>query len=454
MNIPSHIFKSYDIRGIYPTEINEDLVYKIAQAYVKLLSPKKVVVGRDVRESGESLKQATIAGFTDAGVDVIDIGVVSTDMFYFAVGELGVDGGVTLSASHNPCEWNGMNFCKKGAEPVSLESGLATIRDMLVNGDDISFDGVEKGTVENQDVLDDFIRRIASFVDVSVIKPTKMVANANFGMDGIILNRAIELLNLPITVVPLNAEPDGTFPKGHPNPLLPENRKEFVELVKKEGADLGAAWDADGDRIFFSDELGNFIEGYFTTAVLAVEILKKHPGGTVLIDPRLVWATTEAITQAGGKVIVTKPGMTLIADRMKKEGAVFAGEMSSHFYFPENYNRDNGVIPLFLILEIMSKYDKKLSELVTPYTSRYFISGELNFKVENKDEIIEAMQEKYKDGKQEFIDGLSVAFDTWRFNVRKSNTEPLLRLNVEARDNSTMGAKRDELVNLIDSLKK
>lgn len=451
MSIPAHIFKSYDIRAIYPTDINEELVYKIAQAYVKKFSPKKVVVGRDVRESGLSLFDSTVKGFTDAGVDVVDIGIVSTDMFYFAVGELPVDGGVTLSASHNPREWNGMNFCKKGAEPVSLDGGLAEIRDMLTSGEQIDFSGVEKGSVERIDVMEDFLKRVIESVDYKSIKPMKIVANPNFGMDGVILKKAIEMYNLPLQVSFINGDPDGTFPKGHPNPLLPENREEFVAKVKEVDADLGVAWDADGDRCFFSDEKGNFIEGYFITALLATEILKKHPGGTVLIDPRLIWATTEAITNAGGKVIVTKPGMTLIADKMKSENAVFAGEMSSHFYFRENYNRDNGVIPLFLVLEMISKYNKPLSELVAPHMQKYFISGEINFETEKKDEIIEAAKQKYNDGKQEFIDGLSVEYDNWRFNLRKSNTEPLLRLNLEAKSKEEMEIRRDEVIALIKS---
>jgi phosphomannomutase len=452
MKIADNVFKSYDIRAIYPTDINEDLVYKVAQGYVKKFSPKKVVVGRDVRESGPQLHSATIKGFTDAGVDVIDIGIVSTDMFYFAVGELPVDGGVTLSASHNPREWNGMNFCKKGAEPVSLDGGLAEIRDMLLRDEEMNFGDVTQGTVEQADVMDDFLKRVTSFVKFSDFKPMKVVADPNFGMGGEILKRAVELFNLPLDVVYINGEPDGTFPKGHPNPLLPERRKELSDTVIAEKADFGVAWDADGDRVFFVDETGQFIEGYFTTALLATELLKQKPGGKVLIDPRLVWATTDAITKAGGEVIVTKPGMTLIADRMKKEDAIFAGEMSSHFYFPENYYRDNGFIPLFLILEMMNTYDQPLSALIRPHMEKYFISGELNFMTDKKDEIIDALKEKYADGNHEFIDGLSIAYDNWRFNVRKSNTENLLRLNLEAKSKEEMEEKRDEIIELITSM--
>lgn len=442
------IFKAYDVRGIYPTEFNEDLAYKISQAYVKLFHPKNVVLGRDVRESGESLFKAALAGFTDAGVDVIDIGVVSTDTFYFAAGSLPVDGGITISASHNPREYNGMNICKKDAEPISSETGLYDIRDLILK-DNNKFKAGTKGKVEKKDVTEAFIKSCVSFIDPKSIKPTKIVANANFGVDVLLLKKAVEMYDLPITIVPLNETPDGSFPKGPPNPLLPENRKEFLDLIKKENADLGVSWDGDGDRCFFADETATFIEGYFTTAILAQEILKKHPGSKIVIDPRLTWATTEAITEAGGTTIICKPGMTIIADRMKKEDAVFAGEMSSHFYFRENYYRDNGLIPIFLILEMLAKYNTTLSKLTQPFTSKYFISGEINFETEKKDEIIKAIEEKYNDGKKENIDGLSVEYDKWRFNLRKSNTEPLLRLNLEAKSKETMEQKRDGMVELI-----
>lgn len=448
MLIPSHIFKNYDVRGIYPKDLNEEIVYKIIQGYVELFNPRKVVVGRDVRESGDSLFKAVSQAFTDAGVDIIDIGIVSTDEYYFAVGELECDGGVTISASHNPREWNGLNFCKKGAEPVSSESGLFVIRDLIVK-DDSKIISDKKGGVEKKDVRDDFIKRAVSFVDVKKLKPRKMVANGNFGVDVIFLRRAVELFNLPLEIVPLNDKPDGTFPKGPPNPLLPENRKEFLDLILKERADFGISWDADGDRCFFANEKGESIEGYFITAILAKEVLKKHPGSKILIDPRLIWATKEEITRSGGIPVISKPGMTLFSERMKKEDIVFGGEMSSHFYFKENYYRDNGLIPLFLIWELMSDQNISLSQLAQPYTSKYFISGEINFETEKKDEIIEEAKKKYSDGKQEFIDGLSVEYNDWRFNLRKSNTEPLLRLNLEALSRGKMEEERNKMIEFI-----
>jgi len=450
MLIDPKIFKAYDVRATYPDQINEEIFYKIIQAYVKLFHPKKVVVGKDVRESGPALSKAVINAFTDAGVDVIDIGTVSTDEYYFAVGSIDCDGGVTISASHNPREWNGLNFCKREAEPLSSESGLFDIRDEVLK-DFSPIKSDKKGSVSTKDVSVEFIKKSLSEVNYKLFKPVKLVANANFGVDVLLLKKAIELYNLPITLVTINAEPDGTFPKGPPNPLLPENRKEFLELLVKEKADLGVSWDADGDRCFFADEKGNFIEGYFTTAILSKEILEKSPGGKVIIDPRLVWATSEQIKSSGGIPIICRPGMTIIADRMKKEGAVFAGEMSSHFYFKNNYFRDNGLMPLFLILEMMSKYNATLSQLAKPYTSKYFTPGELNFETEHKDEIIEKAKEKYSDGKQEFIDGISVEYPLWRFNLRKSNTEPLLRLNLEARSEDKMQEKRTELSEFIKS---
>lgn len=449
MQLNTSIFKSYDVRGVYPTEFDEEIAGKITQSYIKLFNPKKVVLGRDVRESGESLFNSILNAFVNAGVDVFDIGVVSTDEFYFAVGNNDVDGGITVSASHNPREYNGMNFCKRGAEPISGDTGLSQMRDMVANNQYLVPNAETKGKVEKLSVRDAFIKNAAAFVDLSVIKPMKIVANANFGVDFEILKKAVEMFNLPLTLVPLNEKPDGTFPKGPPNPLLPENREETLALIKKENADLGVSWDADGDRCFFADEKGNFIEGYFVTAILAKEILKKHKGGKILIDPRLIWATSEEIKSSGGKVIISKPGMTVIAGRMMKENAVFAGEMSSHFYFKENFYRDNGIIPLFLILEMISKYNTTLSELAKPYTSKYFISGEINFETERKDEIIKLAEEKYKDGKIEYIDGLSVEYNDWRFNLRKSNTEPLLRLNLESRSETLTREKTEELVALI-----
>jgi len=451
MTINPKIFKSYDVRAIYPQDFNEEIAYVVAQAFVKQYNLKKIVLGRDVRESGETLFNSALKAFLDAGVNVIDIGVVSTDEFYFAAGSLPVDGGVTISASHNPREYNGMNFCKKNAEPISSETGLYDIRDLAMK-DQTPFIAPIRGTVEKQDVTDAFLKMVTSSVDLSLIKPMKIVANGNFGVDVMLFQKAVTDYKLPIQIIPLNETPDGTFPKGPPNPLLPENRKEFLELIIKEKADLGVSWDADGDRCFFADENGQFIEGYFTTAILAEDLLKKYPGSNIIADARLIWATTDAVTKAGGTLIKSKPGMTVIAGNMKKANAIFGGEMSSHFYFRDNFFRDNGLIPLFLMMEMMAKYNKKMSEITYPFMSKYFTPGEINFETPKKDEIMAALEEKYKDGTVEHFDGLSVEYPEWRFNVRKSNTEPLLRLNLEARSKETMEQKKEEVVGFIKSM--
>jgi phosphomannomutase len=449
MALDISVFKAYDIRGVYPTQLDEKGVYDVAHAYTEVIKPKKVVITRDVREHGPALQKALIQGFTDAGVDVIDGGLVSTDMLYFAVATLGVDGGITISASHNSREWNGLNLTRKNAEPISGETGMNEIKELALKGHRVEAD--KKGVITEKNFLDDYARYILSLVDISKIPKVKMVGHNNCGYQATVMKRIIELGSLPIEFSSIYGEPDGTFPipHGHPSPQLPDNRIEIEREVKKQKADLGVSWDADGDRCFFIDENGNFIEGYFTTAVLAKQILSKNPGQKVIIDPRLVWASIDSIKEAGGTPIITKPGMTLIAARMKQEGAIFAGEMSSHFYFPETFYRDNGILPIFKILELMSESGKKLSEIYDPYLAKYFTPGELNFTVSNKDEIIKRAEEKYSDGKIEYIDGLSVEYPDWRFNLRKSNTEPLLRLNIEAQSQNLLDEEKKELISII-----
>jgi phosphomannomutase len=452
MDIDKSIFKAYDIRGVYPGQVNEQVAGAIARGLVLYLQKKTgknnltLILGRDVRESGESLMKAFLEALLKTGTNVINISMVSTDLFYYAVGSLDVDGGVTISASHNPREYNGFNISARGAVPIAGDSGLKEIYELAIGSDKVSWPETKAGRVEEKNITEDFLQFVSGFVNILEIKPLKIVADANFGLQTKILEQLVKKFNLPMEIVPLNSEPNGSFPKGHPNPLLPERRHELCDLVLSSGSDLGVAWDADGDRCFFVDERGEFMEGCFTTAVLAEYLLKvQKPGQKVIIDPRIIWASTQAVKSNGGEVIVCKPGMTVIAKRMKEEGALFAGENSSHFYFRENFYRDNGLIPLLIMLGIMSQTGKKLSELYQPYTSQYFISGEINFKVNNVQKILEEFEQIYKDGQVEHIDGLSVNFGTWRFNLRGSNTEPLIRLNVESTDKKLLEEKTKEL---------
>lgn len=441
------IFRAYDIRGTYPTQLNENIAYRIAQAYVAVFKPKRMLISMDVRESGPVLKKAVSEGLRDAGVDVIDIGMVCTDIYYFAVATNDVDGGIHISASHNPREYNGMNISRRGAVPVSSDTGLIDIKKEVEQG--VKIKSEKRGELREKNVIGDYLIYLKRFINFGRIKPYKIVANPNFGMQGLILKKLIEKEKLPLKVTYINEKPDGSFPKGRPDPLIKENRAELVELVKKMKADLGVAWDADGDRCFFVDDKARFIEGYFTTAVLAKEILRKYPGAKIIIDPRLTWASIETIKESGGVPIINKAGMTFITERMRKEDAVFAGEMSAHYYFKENFYRDNGMIPLFMILEMMAREGKPLSYFYDPYFENYFISGELNFETERAKEIMNEAEKRYSDGKIEHIDGLSVEFENWRFNLRPSNTEPLLRLNVEAKNKSLLEEKTEELKNLI-----
>ncbi|MDP3778574.1 MAG: phosphomannomutase/phosphoglucomutase [bacterium] len=447
MSIDSKIFKAYDIRGIYPAQLNEEAVYDIIQAYVSFVKPETVVLGKDVRKSGPALAKAALDALVDAGVNVIDLGTVNVDMLYVAVRNLNADGGVYLSASHNAKEWNGINLCMRGSRPISSETGLRDIQRRAEQK--IRMPSIKKGKVSTHDIMDEYVKFVLSFVDIKKIRPMKIAVNGNFGISVQVFSRIVKEGNLPIKIIPLNAEPDGSFPKGDPNPLLLENRAELTKLIKKTKADLGIAWDADGDRCFFVDEKGRFVEGYFITALIAKELLKKHPGEKIIIDPRLIWATQDVIRAAGGTPIISRAGMTIIAGRMEKEKALFAGEMSSHFYFRENAYRDNGMIPVFVMLEEMGVEKKKLSQLAAPLMKKYLISGELNFHVSDAPVLFELIEKKYEKGTLEYIDGVSVAFPKWRFNVRSSNTEPLVRLNVEALSDDLLKSKTKELVKII-----
>ena len=448
----ANIFKAYDIRGIYPAEINEADIYNIAKAYCDFLKPAELVVGSDIRLSSPALKRAAIKAITDQGVGVIDIGEISTDMLYFAVAHYGYAGGFSVTASHNPKEYNGMKFVREESRPVSSDTGLYAIRDMAIKMDDPSeqLDGeINSSLIEQKNIYGDYIEKVRTFADFTQFKKFKIVANPNFGMAG---KTAEKLLSgSGIEIIKLNFDPDGNFPKGRPDPLIPENREEISRLVVASGADLGVAWDADADRCFFFTEKGEFIEGYFITALLAKIFLAKTKG-TIIHDTRLIWAIDDIVSEAGGTAIASKAGHSFIKERMKKEQAIFGGEMSAHYYFGDYFFCDNGMIPLAMVLEFLSKEKRPFSEIMNEmFWNKYYVSGEINTEVKDVHALIEKAQEVYgKDAlKSDTIDGVSIEFSQWRFNLRGSNTEPLIRLNVEARSKELMEEKRDELLAMI-----
>ena len=449
MEINSAIFKAYDIRGVYPQELNEELAYQIAQAYVQYLSPKgKIAVGMDVRLSSPALKEQVIKGLIDMGIDVLDIGLASTDMYYFAVGNYNLAGGIQVTASHNPAEYNGLKMVKEHVFPVYGEKGIEQIRDLVIN-DQEKIVMKKKGTVQQKSVLDDFADFIINFVDVKKIKPLKIVINPNFGYQGEVIKHIIKKADLPITLIGLNDQPDGTFPKGRPDPFVPENRPEFLALVKEKQADFGIAWDADGDRVFFATEKGDFVESYYMNALFISEILENNHKGKIIYDPRYTWALIDAAKEKNGEAILEKVGHSFIKARMKKEDALFCGESSGHTYFKDFWYADCGMIPAFLTMVMVSQKDKTLGQLIEPLFNKYFISGEINNKVNDVQKVLDDLKEKYKDAEISEFDGLSIEYDNWRANIRPSNTEPLLRLNLEANKEELMIEKRQELVDFI-----
>ncbi len=442
------VFKAYDVRGVYGTELDEEGAYAIGRAYVEQFEPRSIAVGRDTRVSSPTMAKAVIEGAADAGADVFDIGLVGTEMVYFAVGDGGLDGGICVTASHNPKQYSGMKIVRRGALPVGGESGLLGIRDRALAG----FGDVKKrGAIADLDVWAGFVEKVLSFIDVEAIRPLRVVIDAANGMAGTMLPPV--LARLPIVAISCFFEPDGTFPNHEPNPLLPENREFIIEKTRAEGADLGVAYDGDADRCFFVDDTGDFVPGDFVTALLAQAILAKNPDGKILYDVRASWAVPRAIEAAGGVPLMSRVGHAFIKQRMRKEEAVFGGEVSAHYYFRDFTQADTGVVPFLVMLELLSRSGKKLSELLAPFNERYFLSGEINTPVADVAVKLQELKERYValGGRISHLDGLSVEFDDWHFNVRPSNTEPLLRLNLEALSQAEMEARRDEVVGLIRS---
>jgi phosphomannomutase len=444
------VFRAYDIRGIYPDQIDEEAYYRIAKAYVYLFKPASMVVGMDARLSSPPLKASLIEGFLDAGVDVIDIGQITTDMLYFAVGAYNYSGGVVVSASHNPKEYNGMKMVREKAAAISSDTGLFDIRDALKEGKDTEVTTDKKGICTDRDILNGYLQHVLRFVDRNSIRKFTFVANANFGY---VCRPAARLAGaLGLELIPLNFEPDGSFPKGPPDPMLPGNRTETEALIKERGADFGVAWDADADRAMFFDETGNFISGAYITALLADILLTKYGSDNAIIfDPRVIWPALEAVKRKGGRPIIAKGGHAFMKERMRSENALFAGEMSGHYYFRENFYADNGIIPFLLVLEHLSNQGKPFSEIMAPYLAGHYMSGELNYRVKDIKSVISVVKEKYRaQGQEDFTDGFSLETPEWRFNLRGSNTEPLLRLNIEARRDGLVEEIRKEIEKIIE----
>jgi phosphomannomutase len=442
------VFKAYDIRGIYPSELDEEGAYAIGRAYVEHFEPKRIAVGHDMRLSSPAMAAATIRGAVDAGAYVYELGLVGTEMVYFSVGDLDLDGGIAVTASHNPKEYTGMKIVRRGALPVGGESGLLEIRDRALKGFE---EPTASGSVEQADIWPAFVDRVLSFIDVDSIAPLKIVIDAANGMAGVMLPPVLERLS-QVETVRFYFEPDGTFPNHEPNPLLPENREFIIARTTAEAADFGVAFDGDADRCFFVDDGGEFVPGDFVTALFAESILEKEPGAKIIYDVRASWAVPDTIKRAGGIPLINRVGHAYIKLRMREEGAVFGGEVSGHYYFRDFYQADSGVIPLLLMLELVSKREKKLSEILRPFKERYFITGELNTPVPDVDLKLRELQERFApEGVVSHLDGISIESEDWHFNVRPSNTEPLLRLNLEARSKEKMEQKRDEVLEVIRS---
>ena len=443
------VFKAYDVRGIHPAELDEDGAYRIGRAYVEHFEPHAIAVGRDMRLSSPSMAAAVIDGAIDGGADVLDLGMIGTEMLYYAVGERGLDGGIVVTASHNPKDYTGMKIVRRGALPVGGDSGLDDVRRAAEAG---FREPSRRGEIRPENIWDGFVAKVLSFVDRDAIRPLRVVVDAANGMGGTMLPPVLEQLP-QLDVLRCYFEPDGSFPNHEPNPLLPENREFVVERTRDERADLGVAYDGDADRCFFVDDTGEFVPGDFVTALLARAMLEKEPRAKVIYDVRASWAVPRAIEEAGGVALVNRVGHAFIKERMREVDALFAGEVSAHYYFRDFSQADTGVVPFLLMLELLSRDERPLSELLAPFRSRYFLTGEINTPVSDVDLKLRELEQRYaaQGGRVSHLDGISVDFDDWHFNVRPSNTEPLLRLNLEALDEATMERRRDEVLELIRS---
>jgi phosphomannomutase len=449
MSVKPEIFKAYDIRGIYPTELNEDTARLIGRAYVAYLGASRIAVGRDMRVSAPAIAAAFIDGALTQGADVVDYGMIATDMLYFAVARDRHDGGAEITASHNPKEYIGMKLVRAEAFPLSGEAGISQIRDMVCGGTIPA--PTRRGTLTTNDqLLDDYVNHVLGFIDPAIIKPFNAVLDAGSGMAGLVAPRLFE--RLPCRTTRLCFEIDGTFPNHEANPLIEENRRDITERVIAEKADIGIAWDGDADRCFFLDRDGEFIPGDFVTALLAEAFLLKEPKATIIYDVRASYAVKDTVARYDGRALMNRVGHAYFKTRMREENAVFGGEVTGHYYFRDNFYADNGFIPAVLMLELMSRKGKALHELLEPLRAKYFISGEINTKAKSMDDVrrkLDGLVAMFPGEHIYRLDGVSVEAADWHFNVRASNTEPLLRLNLEATTQAMMEKRRDEVLGFI-----
>lgn len=445
------IFKAYDIRGLYPVELDETTARLAGRAFVAYLQARRIGVGRDMRLSSPALARAFIEGATAQGADVVDYGLLGTDMLYFAVCRDGLDGGAQITASHNPKDYNGMKLVGREALPLSGDAGIADMRDMILH-DRLPAPASAAGRVTTGDIVDAYVEKVLAFVDPAAVRPFHAVLDAGNGMAGLVAPRIFA--RLPCRTTRLCFEIDGTFPNHEANPLIEENRRDITERVVAERTDIGIAWDGDADRCFFIDGAGEFVAGDFITALLAEAFLLKSPGETIVYDVRASYAVKDTVARYGGEALMNRVGHAFFKKRMREAGAVFGGEVTGHYYFRDFYYADNGFIPALLILDLMSRKGQTLAELLAPLREKYFISGEINTRVGSMADVeakLEALAARYADGRVYWMDGVSVEYPDWHFNVRPSNTEPLLRLNLEAVTPELMALKRDEVIAFIRS---
>jgi phosphomannomutase len=443
------IFKAYDVRGLYPSEVNEEAARLIGRAFVSYLGARRIAVSRDMRVSSPAVAAAFIDGARAQGADVVDYGMMATDMMYFAVARDGHDGGAQITASHNPKEYNGIKLVRREAFPLSGEEGINDIREMLVTGT-LPAEAPSPGTLSTSDVFEDYVAHVLSFIDPSIVKPFHVVLDGGSGMAGMVAPSLFAAL--PCKVTALCFDVDGTFPNHEANPLIEENRQDIVAKVIEEKADIGIAWDGDADRCFFVDGSGEFIAGDFVTALLAEAFLLRHPGAKVVYDVRASYAVKDTVAKYGGSALMNRVGHSFFKRRMREEGAIFGGEVTGHYYFRDNFFADNGFIPALMILELMSRKGLTMRELLAPLREQYFISGEINTRVTDMDTVqrkLDMLMAHYTDARVYSLDGVSAEFPDWHFNVRASNTEPMLRLNLEGTSQELMELKRDEVLGLI-----